>query len=84
MTAHYGLTPRQKETLDFIKGYIEARGSSPTYDEIQQAVGLSSKSGVHRLVVGLCERGALWRMKHRHRSLCLYEPNSASNTNGFG
>ena len=74
MKMHYGLTPRQRETLDFVRAYIESRGYSPTYDEVKDAIGLYSKSGVHRLITGLCERGALWRIKNRHRSLCVTDP----------
>lgn len=54
-----GLTPKQKECLDFIRAYIEAHGASPSYQNIMDAMGLRSKSGVHRLVHALHDRGHL-------------------------
>jgi repressor LexA len=46
-------TPRQQQALAFIKQYIAARGYAPTYVEIGKAMNLKSKSGVHRLVIGM-------------------------------
>ena len=55
------MTPRQAETLDFIKGYIAERGYSPSYSEIQKHLGLRSTSGVARIVASLEARGHITR-----------------------
>lgn len=52
-----GLTLRQRECLDFIRAHVKEKGVSPTFDEIRVALGLSSKSGIHRLIHALVERG---------------------------
>lgn len=65
-----GLTPKQGLLLDFIARYQrEHRGVSPSFDEMAKAVGLASKSGVHRLVEGLVARGALERLPNQARAL---------------
>lgn len=56
------LTKRQKDAFDFIKSYVSTNGYGPSYEEISTGLGLASKSGVHRLVYGLAERGLL--IKH--------------------
>ena len=55
------MTPRQRDALAFIRTFIAATGTSPSYDEIAVALGLKNKSGVHRLVLALVEQGALRR-----------------------
>jgi SOS-response transcriptional repressor LexA len=58
------LTERQQDALRFIIGFKEAHGHSPSYVEIANGIGLngdSSKSQIHRLISGLCERGAIRR-----------------------
>lgn len=55
------MTPKQRDTLRFIGTTIASDGCSPTYDQIAAALGLRNKSGVHRLVNGLIERGLLER-----------------------
>lgn len=73
----YGFTPQQRAALEFIKGYIAQNGVSPTFAEISDALTLNSKSGVHRLLQGLSERGAVSYLPHRHRSIrVLNEGNS--------
>ena len=65
-----GLTPKQRVLLDFIARYQrERRGVSPSFDEMARALGLASKSGVHRLIEGLVARGALVRMLNQARTL---------------
>ena len=54
---YYGLTPRMKIMLDIIKEYIKNNGFSPSYEELKQLCGLRSKSGVHRYLHCLKERG---------------------------
>lgn len=66
-----GLTKRQAQALAFIRSYIEANGYSPTYRDIQTALALRSKSGVHRLVHRLAERGAITHIADRHQSIGL-------------
>ncbi|MFG1410307.1 MarR family transcriptional regulator [Xanthobacter sp. VTT E-85241] len=55
------MTPKQRDALRFIGAAIASDGCSPTYDQIAAALGLRNKSGVHRLVNGLIERGLLER-----------------------
>ncbi|MEM6492169.1 MAG: transcriptional repressor LexA [Pseudomonadota bacterium] len=63
------LTKKQRELLAFIETRLAADGVSPSFDEMREAVGLRSKSGVHRLVSGLEERGFLRRLPNRARAL---------------
>ena len=69
----HGLTKRQRECLDFLSGYIEKHGYSPSYREISGAVGLVSNSEVHRVVTGLEERGHITRLPFRARTLRLVQ-----------
>ncbi len=55
------MTPRQRDVLDFMARYIADRGFSPSYEEIAAALGLASKSGAYRMVIGLIQRGYLKR-----------------------
>lgn len=68
--------PRQLDCLDFIKRSIAQRGYSPSYAEILVAVGLKSKSEVHRLLCGLESRGAIKRTYGRPRSIEVRQPES--------
>ena len=63
------LTRKQHELLLFIHGHLSKRGVSPSFDEMKDALGLKSKSGIHRLVTGLEERGFVRRLPHRARAL---------------
>jgi len=63
------LTRKQHELLIFINQRLNETGVSPSFDEMKDALGLKSKSGVHRLVTGLEERGFLRRLPHRARAL---------------
>lgn len=65
------MTPRQRDALDFIAAYIRTRGISPSYDEIMVGLGLTSKSGVQRLVIGLKRRGEIDVDLGRARSIRL-------------
>jgi len=64
-------TPRQKQAYDFIRSFIDKEGYGPSYQEIQEALGLGSKSGVHRLVEGLEQRGLIVRHPRLRRSIAL-------------
>ncbi|MCG8440278.1 MAG: transcriptional repressor LexA [Caulobacterales bacterium] len=63
------LTPKQRELLVFIHQRIQETGVSPSFDEMKDALDLASKSGIHRLITALEERGFLRRLPHRARAL---------------
>ena len=63
------LTAKQRELLLFINQRLTATGVSPSFDEMKEALRLKSKSGIHRLVTGLAERGFIRRLPHRARAL---------------
>jgi repressor LexA len=63
------LTRKQHELLFYIHRHLNAHGVSPSFDEMKDALGLKSKSGIHRLISGLEERGFLRRLPHRARAL---------------
>jgi len=63
------LTRKQKELLVFIHHRLRHGGISPSFDEMRDALGLKSKSGIHRLISGLEERGVIRRLPHRARAL---------------
>src|SRR5262249_38471069 len=63
------LTKKQRELLMFINQRLSATGVSPSFDEMKDALCLKSKSGIHRLVGGLEERGFIQRLPHRARAL---------------
>jgi repressor LexA len=63
------LTKKQRELLLFINQRLTATGVSPSFDEMKDALRLKSKSGIHRLVSGLEERGFIRRLPHRARAL---------------
>ncbi|MEM6307488.1 MAG: transcriptional repressor LexA [Pseudomonadota bacterium] len=63
------LTKKQKQLLDFIQQRTEIEGVSPSFDEMKDALNLRSKSGIHRLITALEERGFLRRLPHRARAL---------------
>jgi len=69
-TDRLAMTARQKEVFDFIAKYTaEQGGVSPSFDEIKDYVGLRSKSGVHRIITALEERGLIRRLENRARSI---------------
>ena len=63
------LTRKQHELLMFIHSHIRETGVSPSFDEMKDALDLASKSGIHRLITALEERGFLRRLQHRARAL---------------
>jgi repressor LexA len=72
------LTKKQRELLLFINDRIKETGVSPSFDEMKEALDLASKSGIHRLITALEERGFLRRLAHRARALeVLKLPESA-------
>ncbi|WP_306049260.1 LexA family protein [Oceaniradius stylonematis] len=72
--AGYGLTGRQDDALRFIHGYMAEHSKAPSYSEIGDGIGLTSKGSVARLLRGLEERGLIKRLPRRNRSLKLVEP----------
>jgi len=63
------LTRKQYELLVFINRRLSDGGVSPSFEEMKDALGLKSKSGIHRLISGLEERGFIRRLPHRARAL---------------
>ncbi|MCH7486987.1 MAG: transcriptional repressor LexA [Proteobacteria bacterium] len=63
------LTRKQYELLIFIDKRLKKTGISPSFDEMKDALSLRSKSGIHRLILGLEERGFIRRLPHRARAL---------------
>jgi len=63
------LTRKQQELLLYINSRLGEDGVSPSFDEMKDAVGLKSKSGIHRLITALEERGFIRRLPHRARAL---------------
>ena len=64
-----GMTRKQAELLNYIETYMAVERVSPSFEEMKDALGLKSKSGVHRLIAALEERGFLKRMANRARAL---------------
>ncbi len=72
------LTRKQHELLTYIHRYLAGHGISPSFDEMKDALNLKSKSGIHRLITGLEERGFIRRLAHRARDLEVVKlPNAA-------
>lgn len=63
------LTKKQHQLLTFIHERMQADGVAPSFDEMKEALDLKSKSGIHRLITALEERGFLRRLPHRARAL---------------
>jgi repressor LexA len=63
------LTKKQYQLLLFIDQSLKEAGVSPSFEEMKEALGLRSKSGIHRLITALEERGFLRRLPHRARAL---------------
>ena len=75
------LTKKQHELLMFIHERIQETGVSPSFDEMKEALDLASKSGIHRLITALEERGFLRRLPHRARALEVVKlPQQATTT----
>jgi len=63
------LTKKQHDLLLFLEKRLRETGVSPSYDEMKEALDLKSKSGIHRLITGLEERGFIRRLPHRARAV---------------
>lgn len=64
-----GLTKKQAELLSYIETYSATERVAPSFEEMKVALGIKSKSGVHRVITALVERGYLNRMPNRVRAL---------------
>ena len=73
------LTRKQSELLRFIHERLQAEGVPPSFDEMKEALDLKSKSGIHRLIMALEERGFIKRLANRARAIeVLRLPESAT------
>ena len=73
------LTKKQKNLLVYINKKIRSTGVSPSYEEMKNSLNLKSKSGIHRLITALQERGFIKRLAHKARALeVLKLPETAS------
>jgi repressor LexA len=72
------LTAKQKELLMLIHSHLQASGVPPSFDEMKEALDLKSKSGIHRLITALEERGFIRRLPHRARALEILKMPEAS------
>jgi len=77
------LTRKQLELLDFIRIRMEADGVPPSFDEMKEALDLRSKSGIHRLITALEERGFIRRLAHRARAIEIVKLPEAMEKPGF-
>lgn len=77
------LTRKQLELLDFIKTRMDVDGVPPSFDEMKEALDLRSKSGIHRLITALEERGFIRRLAHRARALEIVKLPEAMEKAGF-
>jgi len=80
------LTKKQLDLLEFIQKRVQRDGVPPSFDEMKEALDLRSKSGIHRLITALEERGFIRRLAHRARALeiiKLPEAMGGEATSGF-
>lgn len=76
------LTQRQFQLLKFIHQFMQEHGVPPSFDEMRAALKLRSKSGIHRLISGLEERGYIRRLAYRARALEIVKPPLVPGPNG--
>jgi len=72
--AAVGLTRQQAALLLIIAAYIARDGIPPSFSEMKDALGLKGKSGIHRLIEALDQRGYITRAPHRARAVALTAP----------
>ncbi len=72
------LTRKQSELLTYLSYHMQQHDVPPSFDEMRDALGLASKSGVHRLVSGLEERGYIRRLANRARAIEILKPVTAA------
>ena len=78
------LTKKQLDLLEFIHKRVQRDGVPPSFDEMKEALDLRSKSGIHRLITALEERGFIRRLAHRARALEIVKlPDAMQSQRGF-
>ena len=75
------LTKKQKNLLLFINKKLRSSGVSPSYEEMKQSLNLKSKSGIHRLISALEERGFIKRLAHKARALEVIKLHETASAN---
>jgi repressor LexA len=78
------LTRKQLDLLEFIDRRLQRDGVPPSFDEMKEALDLRSKSGIHRLITALEERGFIRRLPHRARALEIVKMPDALTERGRG
>lgn len=69
-----GLTRKHRDCYELIKRYIAEKGVPPSFDEMKDGLGLKSKSGIHRIISSLEERGLIRRLHNRARAIEIIDP----------
>lgn len=77
------LTKKQLDLLKFINDRVQRDGVPPSFDEMKDALDLRSKSGIHRLITALEERGFIQRLAHRARAIEVVKMPDALGGKGF-
>ncbi|MFV0360144.1 transcriptional repressor LexA [Tropicimonas sp.] len=77
------LTKKQLDLLEFIHTRVQRDGVPPSFDEMKDALDLRSKSGIHRLITALEERGFIRRLAHRARAIEIVKLPEPLQTKGF-
>ena len=77
------LTRKQRDLLEFIHKRMQRDGVPPSFDEMKEALDLRSKSGIHRLITALEERGFIRRLAHRARAIEIVKMPEAMERPGF-
>ena len=77
------LTKKQKDLLEFIHKRLQKDGVPPSFDEMKDALDLRSKSGIHRLITALEERGFIRRLAHRARAIEIVKLPDGMSAPGF-
>lgn len=77
------LTKKQLDLLEFIHKRVQRDGVPPSFDEMKEALDLRSKSGIHRLITALEERGFIRRLAHRARALEIVKLPDSMTSKGF-
>ena len=77
------LTRKQLDLLEFINKRVQEDGVPPSFDEMKEALDLRSKSGIHRLITALDERGFIRRLAHRARAIEIIRMPDGGKNPGF-
>ena len=78
------LTKKQRDLLEFIQKRLSKDGVPPSFDEMKEALDLRSKSGIHRLITALEERGFIKRLANRARAIEVIKMPGSSETQQVG